>query len=142
MNFRRAGRRRAKGMVIMRLPLVAFIDVVLFLLLYFVTAADITPEESHLPSAIRTDAKGRATGASLLPQIVRVEAVPGGGVRYRLGDRVASDKAALGAVLAQLPKDAGVVVKVDGSVPVWAAAAALSAARDAGFVKISYVAGK
>jgi len=139
MNFSR--RRRHKGMLIMPLPLVAFIDVVLFLLLYFVVASDLTPQESHLSTTIRTDSRGKASGASLLPQIIRVEPGPSG-PRFRIGDRMFADRASLESFIRQLPLEAGLVIKVDGSVPVDAAAAAIAAAKAAGFTKISYVAGR
>jgi hypothetical protein len=46
---------------------------------------------------------------------------------------------ALTGVLRQLPKEAGVVVRVRGDAPVAAAAAAQQACKDAGFTRISYV---
>lgn len=140
MNFNRRGRRK-KGMVIQPLPLVAFIDVVLFLLLYFVFASDLTPPESQLATTLSTDSKGRAQGASLLPQIIRVEPSPAG-PRFRVGDRLIPDRASLESILRQLPLEAGLVIRVDGAVPVEAAAAAISAGKAAGFTKISYVAGR
>lgn len=140
MNFNRRGRRK-KGMVIQPLPLVAFIDVVLFLLLYFVLASDLTPPESQLATTLRTDSKGRAMGSSLLPQIVRVEPSPTG-PRFRVGDRLIPDRASLESILRQLPLEAGLVIRVDGSVPIEAAAAAIAAGKAAGFTKISYVAGR
>lgn len=138
MRFSRSRRKRLGDIVIPRLPLVAFIDVVLFLLLYFVFAADLSEQESRLATALHTDAKGTARGSSLLPQIVRVESFAGR-VRYSLGDLACADRATLLALLRQLPKEAGVVIRVDGSVPVDAAAGAVSAGKEAGFTKISYV---
>lgn len=139
MNFRRHARREA-GFVIPKLPLVAFIDVVLFLLLYLVFASDLMPPEAHLASALRTSS-GQGRAANLLPQILYVEGAAGR-VRYRLGDRVMETRGALQAVLGKLPRDAGLVVRVSNDVPVGAAAAAVSAAKQAGFGKISYVPGK
>ncbi len=137
MNFAR--RQATRGpMVVPRLPLVAFIDVILFLLLYFVYVADLTPEERVLGSALRTDTKGPAQTSGLVPQILIVESV-GGKVRYRMGERVMETRATLDTLLAALPKDAGLVVKVKGDVPVGAAAAAIASGRGVGFTKISYV---
>jgi biopolymer transport protein ExbD len=126
-------------MVIPRLPLVAFIDVVLFLLLYFVFASDLAPEEGQLPSAIQAETRG-GRGTPLSPQVLRVEAKDGK-PRYVLGERVMSDRESLRAVLAQLPKEAGLVVRVAPDATVEAAAVGVSAARRAGFVKVSYVPG-
>ncbi|GJQ30331.1 MAG: hypothetical protein HBSAPP03_22150 [Phycisphaerae bacterium] len=137
MNFAR--RTVARGpTAIPRLPLVAFIDVILFLLLYFVFVADLTPEEQHLPSALRTEGPGQGTSSGLLPQVLWVESV-GGRARYRMGDRVMESRASLDALLNGLPKAAGLVVKVQGDVSVEAAASALASGKQAGFSKISYV---
>jgi len=45
------------------------------------------------------------------------------------------------ATLSKLPKAPGIIIKVDNEATVAAAALVLQAARDAGFVRISYVAG-
>jgi hypothetical protein len=55
---------------------------------------------------------------------------------------VVQDQASLTAILRELPKEPGVVVRVDEDELVQWAAAALQAARDAGFTRVSYVAGK
>ena len=63
--------RRASPLRAPRLQSVALIDVVLFLLLYFISATELTPDESQLSAALRTDAQG--TGASsFTPQILTV----------------------------------------------------------------------
>ena len=63
----------------------------------------------------------------------------GGKPTFRLGQRVLTDRVGLREVLDQLPKGGGVVVRVAGDVPVEAAATAIQACKDAGFVKVSYV---
>ncbi|MDX2132515.1 MAG: biopolymer transporter ExbD [Planctomycetota bacterium] len=123
-----------------RLPLVAIIDVVLFLLLYFCYVADLTPEERHLASAIQADTSPGGASGGLVPQVLIVESA-GGRVRYRMGERVMESREALGAVLRSLPTSAGIVIRVNADVPVGAAAAAVAAGREAGFTKISYVPG-
>lgn len=138
MNLRSARRRAGR---IPRLPLVALIDVVLFLLMYFMLATDLGGEEKQLAATLKTDSKaggGSGGSSSLRPQIVLVE--PGaGGYRFRIGERVARDRASLTQVLSQLPKDSGVIVRVSPDCPVEAAAAALQSCKDAGFLKVSYV---
>jgi biopolymer transport protein ExbD len=124
-----------------RLPLAAFIDVCLFLLLYFMLASDLSKPESWLDSTIASDKKGPAQAADLQPQVVTVGVEKDQPV-FRLGDRVTTDKASLESVLKQLPKQNGVFIKVPGEVPVWAAAMAIQAARDSGFIKVSYVPAK
>jgi len=120
-----------------RLPLTAFIDVVLFLLLYFLLAGNLAELEAELPSGLKTE---RHAGRSdLAPQVVLVRSDEGGRPSFRIGDRVLIDRDSLAGVLRQLPKEQGVFVKVSGRATVEAAAAALQAARDAGFAKVNYV---
>lgn len=131
-------RRKTSHLHVMRLPLVAFVDVVLFMLFFFIMAGSFGAEEARLASTLATDRRGGGTGgASLSSQVVRIEA-EGARVIYRLGGRAISDRAELGRVLALLPKEPGVVVKAGDTVPVEAAAAALQLAHDAGFTKVSY----
>ncbi len=42
-------------------------------------------------------------------------------------------------MLSELPKEAGVFLRVNDDAPVWAAAAALQACHDAGYEKLTYV---
>ncbi|MFZ4574251.1 MAG: ExbD/TolR family protein [Phycisphaerales bacterium] len=138
MNFRSPHRRASR---IPRLPLVALIDVVLFLLMYFMLATDMGGEERQLAATLKADSKAGSGGSgssALRPQIVQVEPAAGGYL-FRIGDRVAKTREALTQVLAQLPKDNGVVVRVSPDCSVEAAAAAIQACKDAGFVKVSYV---
>lgn len=122
-----------------RLSLIAFIDVVLFILLYFLMAGNLAAVESELASALQT-AKGSSTTADLAPQVVRVDVVDGK-VVFQIGERSIGDRESLTAVLRQLNRDAGIFVKVTDRAPVGAWAAANQACRDAGFVKVSYVPG-
>ncbi len=121
-----------------RLPLVALIDVVLFLLIYFIMVGNLAPVEQNLETALRTDRKASGDSSNLVPQIVSVDAAAGKAT-YQIGERVIADKGTLASVLGGLNKDAGVVVRVSGRAPVWAAAAAVQACKDAGFLKVSYV---
>ncbi len=128
--------KRRAAEPIPRLPLTAFIDVVLFLLLYFLLAGNLAELEAELPSGLQTE---RLTGRSdLAPQIVLVRSDAGRPV-FHVGDRVLTDRESLVGLLRQLPKDQGVFVKVSARATVEAAAAALQAARDAGFSKVNYV---
>lgn len=136
MNFAR--RKRTIGLThLPRLPLVAFIDVVLFLLLYFVLATNFVPDEKELSTTLKGQAQGRG-GAVLIPQVLRVE-VSGDAVVFRLGDRVTVDRDALVELLTRLPKEGGLFIQVGERVPVGGAAKAIQAASEAGFAKISYV---
>lgn len=129
----------------MKLPLVALIDVVLFLLLYFLIAGTLASPESSLSATTTPDRKGGGRGNALTAQVLKVEPTTGGGggggARFVIGARVSTDRAGLREVLSSLPKDAGIVVKVSDDVAIAAAATALQVARDVGFSKVSYVAG-
>ncbi|MBL0869017.1 MAG: biopolymer transporter ExbD [Phycisphaerales bacterium] len=142
MKFGRAN----DGEYIMRLPLVALIDVVLFLLLYFLIAGTLASPESSLSATTTPDRKGGGRGNALTAQVLKVEPAMGGagggsGARFVIGARVSTDRAGLREVLSSLPKDAGIVIKVSDDVAIAAAATALQVARDVGFSKVSYVAG-
>jgi biopolymer transport protein ExbD len=137
------GRREDRRFSIerVRLPIVPLVDVILFLLIYFVMAGTMAAEEAELAAALKTERQSAGPGTDLSPQIVLVEA-PGGAVRFRIGERTFANRASLANVLGQLPKENGVIVKVGGEAPVEAAAGALQACKDAGFQKVSYVPAK
>lgn len=138
MRFSRTRRRLDPASI--RLPLIALIDVILFILLYFMLAGTLADEEADLATTLRTE-KGTSTAASdLVPQTLYVESA-GGAARFRIGDRVETDRGALVGVLRQLRKEMGIIIRVQPDVPVAAAAAAIQAAKDAGFAKVSYVPG-
>jgi len=121
-----------------RLPMTPMIDVVFLLLIYFLVTATLTPSESQLSAALQAEQTSSGSLADLQPQVVRVElvnGVPG----YRIGSRVLTTKEDLTALLANLPTEGGVFIRVANDVPVSAAAAAIQAAKDAGFTKVSYV---
>lgn len=122
-----------------RLPLIALIDVVLFLLLYFIIAGTLALPESELSSALKSDKRGGGTSADLTPQVLFVELGPSGKPVYRVGQRILPDRVTLTSVIKDLPKEGGIFVKVAGAVPVEAGASALQACKDAGFVRITYV---
>ncbi len=124
-----------------RLPLIALIDVVLFILLYFIIAGTFGGAESDLAATLAADRSGGGSGSKLSAQVLNVES-SGGLVRFRLGSRVIADPAELAAIVASLPKEPGLVVRVANNATVGAAARALQAAHNAGFTRISYVPGR
>lgn len=137
MKFSRPQERRF-SIEKVRLPLVALIDVILFLLIYFVMAGSLAARESELSAALQTEKAGRGPGSDLAPQVLFVEGKPGE-TRFRIGERVVKDRPGLTTVLKQLPKENGIRVRVGGETAVESAAAALQACRDAGFQRVSYV---
>jgi biopolymer transport protein ExbD len=134
------GRSKRMSIEAMRLPLVALIDVVLFLLFYFMVAGDIAASEAELQTALATQQGAGSGVSSLQAQIIDVK-LDGGTPVYRVGARTVRSAATLGNILSSLPRDMGVIVRVDDNVPIEAAAVAVQAATDAGFTKITYTPG-
>lgn len=122
----------------LRLPLIALIDVCLFLLIYFIIAGSLVPEEGQLGTQLRTESRAASSTPGFQPQVIHVEQREGRPA-YRLGDRVCWTREDLEASLRPLPKDIGVIVRVSGETTVDAAAAAVQACRDAGFAQIKYL---
>lgn len=120
-----------------RLPLTSLIDVVFLLLIYFIVTARFAEHESELAAALRSDDQ-TASSSDLSPQVLSVEPSPETGAVFRIGARETTQREGVVAVLKELPKERGVFIKVSDAAPVWAAAAAWQAARDAGFTKVTY----
>jgi len=120
-----------------KLTLVALIDVVLFLLLYFIIATELSPEESQQSTSLKTDARGGAT-STLAPQVLTIAKGP----TFTIGDRTITTRGALMAIASQLPKEAGIVVRVRDDADAGAVAMAIQVFHDAGFIRISYVAAR
>ncbi len=125
----------------LRLPLIALIDVMLFLLIYFITAGSLAAEEGRLAAALRgTGGQGPIT-SDLQPQVLNVESVDGRSV-FRIGDRVFDQRTPLFQALMQLPVEVGITIRVADQASVAAVATATQVCRDAGFQKLSYLPAK
>jgi biopolymer transport protein ExbD len=138
MRMQRRGRRGAGriGPESIRLNIIALVDVVFLLLLYFIMAGTVAGEEARLGTTLAT--QGASASAGVRPQRLTVGWVDGA-PRWQIGERVLTDRAALRAVLRELPREAGLVVMPDPDAPLEATAGAVQAARDVGFTRISYV---
>lgn len=133
--MRFAGSDNAKMRQIGRLQMASMIDVVFLLLIYFMLTTTLEPPESELSPALSSSKPGAPT--ALQPQTIEHER-SGDTDAFRVGQRVLADRDSLAAVLRELPKDAGVVVRAPDGVNVDWPAAAIQAARDAGFDKVTY----
>ena len=128
-------RRGAHGPI--SLNMTSMIDATFLLLAYFIFTTVSGDQESQLMADVSASRVG--TGASALsPQIIDVESDSGGAI-FRIGARNIRARAELAAVLKQLPHDIGIVVRVHSGPDVAAVAAAMQAAQDAGFEKVTYV---
>lgn len=118
----------------LRLPLIALIDVVLFLLFYFVISYSVSAEEAELATGF---AKPGVSASPLQPQVVLVSQA-GEQAEFRIGTHLFVEQKALVDFLRTLPKEPGVVVKATPDVPVGATVAAVQAGKDAGFGDVRF----
>ena len=124
------------------LPLVALLDVIFFMLFYFMAAGSLAAPETQLPATISPDRKGPGGDSNdFTSQVLYVE-LDKGVARFRLGQRGLATRKDLEAILAELPKGPGIIIRASDDVTVEHVAAALRAAQVSGFTKISYVAGQ
>ena len=114
------------------------IDVTFLLLIYFIVTSVLTPPEEELIPALQVEEGTIATETELEPQIVRVT-TNAGQQQYEIGGQLLSSRTDLATVLMRLPQEPGLIVRVDGTVTVGFALAAIQEARDAGFEKVTYV---
>ncbi|MBL8875160.1 MAG: biopolymer transporter ExbD [Phycisphaerae bacterium] len=135
MNFRKS---RSRGIVaIPRLALVAFIDIVLFLLLYLMLAGSLAPAESRISAGLEKPAAAGGNAPDLPPVSLKVIRA-GETVVFRIGQRSLASVEAVRLALSESPKQGGVIVRSDASALVGDIAAAMQAAKDAGFDRVSY----
>lgn len=140
MNFKSPKSKSRLDPSGLRLPLIALIDVILFLLMYFMFAGSLDADEAELRTAIRAEQRaGRGTPEAGAP-IIDVATVEGR-VEFRVGSHRLVTRDELAAVLRQLPTLSGAIIRVSDGTTVGAAAAAAQACADAGFDKISYLPG-
>ena len=116
----------------------SMIDVTFLLLIYFIVTSVLTPPEEELVPALQVEEGTVATQTDLEPQIVKVK-TDAGQETYVIGGQLLSSRSDLATVLRRLPHDPGLIVRVDGSVTVGFALAAIQEARNAGFEKVTYV---
>jgi biopolymer transport protein ExbD len=114
----------------MRLPLIAFIDVILFILMYFLLAGSIDAEERELAAAIGSGSPVSGDSGGFTPQVLAL-ALEGGAEVARIGTRSARGRVAIAEML-----------RASDDVSVAGVAAAMQACRDAGFERVAYQPGR
>ncbi|MDP6692752.1 MAG: biopolymer transporter ExbD [Phycisphaerales bacterium] len=136
MRFSSSQRRHRLNRAAVNLS--SMIDVTFLLLVYFIVTTVLTPPEDLLTPALKVEDGSSLTQEDLEPQIVEVilkENVP----TYTLGGHLCTNRKELVQVLAKLPVDPGLIIRVGGDVPVGFAVTAIQTARDVGFLKVTYV---
>jgi len=113
------------------------IDVVFLLLIFFLVTANFAKEEHKLPATLQTEGGG-VRSSELQPQIIQIR-MQGATPIFVIGEVIVPDRQSLESLLKNLPKEPGVAIKSDPDVPISSIAAALQAARNAGFQKRTYV---
>lgn len=134
MRFTPATRRNNP----LRADLTAMIDVIFQLLIFFLVSATYAPPEGHLELALRAEHQEAGAAADLVPQLLEVQR-RGDESIFLLGQVEVRDQDALMVLLESLPKQGGLFVRAQDTATVEGAIAALQAARDAGFEKVTYV---
>jgi biopolymer transport protein ExbD len=133
----RSGRHGSK----IELQMTSMIDVVFLLLIFFIVTSSFHKTERELDPAIKVEKSSLSQSTSdLAPAIVEIVRGDSGGFVYKLGGRQIASAPELFDVLRQFDnKMDGAVIRVDDSAPFDMAANAIQAAKDARFLRVSYV---
>ncbi|MBL9120219.1 MAG: biopolymer transporter ExbD [Phycisphaerae bacterium] len=137
MKLRRSRRTRLDPTQL-RLPLIALIDVVLFLLFYFIIAGNIDNEENELAAtlALVGTAPSEESQAKAHMLAVTADVI---GPAYRIAGAEVRARDELLGILRGLPKEVGVVIRSSPTIPFEMVAGAMQIAHDAGFERITYL---
>lgn len=140
MRLRRTKRTRLDP-THLRLPLIALIDVVLFLLFYFIIAGNIDDQENELAATLALVGNAPPPPDADTTNRPHILAVTGDvlGPAYRIAGEEYRGRDELLGTMRAMPKDVGVVIRSSPTVPFEMVAAAMQIAHDAGFEKITYL---
>jgi biopolymer transport protein ExbD len=122
-----------------RLPLIALIDIILFLLMYFMLAGSLDGEEATLGTNIAAQSSV-GMGSDLPPAVIDIRPGASGRPEFVLGARVFNTRAELTEALRLLPPSQTLMLRASDDAPVAAVATAAQATKDAGFLNVSFLA--
>ena len=114
------------------------IDVTFLLLIYFIVTTVFTPPEDILSPALKVEEGTSAQEYDFEPQIVTVT-MQGSIPAYLLGEQVLRSREQLATTISKLPRDPGIIIRVEDDVPVGFAVSAIQESRNAGFERVTYV---
>lgn len=123
----------------LRLPIVALLDVILFILMYFMFAGNLDDEEKLLRATIGGISTGATSAAPAAPPTIVEIGVIDGRESFRVRDVVAVDREALAEALHTLPRETPIILRVADDATVGAIATATQVCRDEGFEKVVHV---
>ncbi len=136
MNFTAVGNKHNLNRSALNLS--SMIDVTFLLLVYFIVTTVFTPPEESLSPALQIEAGNSIQATDFEPQIILVD-VQNDNAFYQIGENIIYDRSSLSHLIQKLPKDPGIIIRVDDDVPVGFAIAAVQVSRDAGFQRVTYV---
>ncbi len=119
----------------------SMIDVTFLLLVYFIVTTVLATPEDLLSPALKVEEGSSISEEELDPQIIEVRQQDGRSV-YSIGAHLCYERNELANILATLPVEPGLIIRVSDEVPVGFAVAAIQIARDAEFEKVTYVPAK
>lgn len=119
----------------------SMIDVTFLLLVYFIVTTVLATPEDLLTPALKVEEGTSLSVEELDPQIIEIRLQEGTPL-YVIGSHICPDRESLAQVLATLPIEPGLILRVSNEVPVGFAVAAIQVARDANFEKVTYVPAK
>jgi biopolymer transport protein ExbD len=124
----------------LELNMTPMIDCVFLLLIFFMTTASFVETERELNPAIKVQRASAKGAGDLQPAVIDVVRGTGGRFVYRIGGREIETQRELTQVLRQFDnKIQGAFVRVSNDAIFDLPAAAIQAAKDAGFPFVSYV---
>jgi biopolymer transport protein ExbD len=124
----------------LELNMTPMIDCVFLLLIFFMTTASFVETERELNPAIKVQRASAKAAGDFQPAIIDVVKGSGGRFVYRIGGREIETQQELTQVLRQFDnKIQGAFVRVSDDAIFDLPAAAIQAAKDAGFPFVSYV---
>jgi len=135
MNFSNTKRRRINSTA---LNLSSMIDVTFLLLVYFIVTTVFTPPEDLLSPALKVEEGTSSQREEFEPQIVIVS-IQGANPAYLIGEQVLRNREQFVTVISKLPREPGIIIRVEDTVPVGFAIAAIQESRNAGFERVTYV---
>lgn len=130
--------KQRRGLNRTALNLSSMIDVTFLLLIYFIVTTVFTPPEDMLSPALQVEEGTETVEQEFEPQIVTVS-MNTGKPAYILGELIIFDRAKLASTISKLPREPGIIIRVQDDVPVGFAIAAIQESRNAGFERVTYV---